>query len=312
MIISSIDIGTNTILLLIAEADPAAKSIKSILNEFRIPRIGKGLLPNHPLNSKKVKELYAILDEYRKIISKNKSEHVILTATNAFRIASNADEIIREVKNRFGFDIKVVNGKEEARLSYLGAIGNYLDNKRTMVIDIGGGSTEIIFGQDGKIKFNESYQIGVVSGTENFLKRQPPLNEDISKFKDFIFNTLKKIDKKNLSPERTIAIAGTPTTLACMKIGIDHYDEFEIEGSTLSREELFNFINQLSKLSFDEIKLKYKSIVEGRADVLLAGTIILHSILDYFGINEVIVSTKGIRYGAIADFIGTHPEIVSP
>ncbi len=306
MIISSIDIGTNTILLLIAEVDPVTKKIKSLLNEYRVPRIGKGLLPNQPISKDKIQSLYHVLGEFKKIILANNSEHNILTATNAFRIASNANKIINEVKNKFGFDIQVVTGKEEAKLSFLGVVGDYLDENKTMVIDIGGGSTEIILGQDGRINFNESYQVGVVSGTEKYLKHQPPFAEDMEKFKNFINNTLNKIGKNLFLPKRTIAIAGTPTTLACMKIGLDHYDEFAIEGSTLTKDELSDFIKQLSKLSLIEIKSTYKSIVEGRADVLLAGTIILHSILEYFNIDEVLVSTKGIRYGAIVHYIQLH------
>ncbi len=303
MIISSVDIGTNTILLLIADADPETKRIKTILNEYRIPRIGKGLIPNQPISSEKVEDLYKVLEEYQEFISDYKSEKTILTATNAFRIASNANEIISEVKNRFGLDIRVVSGKEEARLSFLGAVGDYLDENKTLVIDIGGGSTEIILGQNGEINFSQSYQVGVVSGTEKFLKQQPPLPKDLGKFRNFVNDTLTKIDKNYFSPKRTIAIAGTPTTLACMKIGIDYYDEFAIEGSILTQDELSDFIKQLSVLSFEEIKSTYKSIVEGRADVLLAGTIILHTILEYFDIDEVLVSTKGIRYGAVVDYL---------
>jgi len=303
MIISSIDIGTNTVLLLIADVEPVTKEIRTILNEYRIPRVGKGLLPKQPISSDKIQELFIILDEYKKIISEFRSKHIIATATNAFRIASNADEIVREIKTKFNIDVNIVAGKDEARLSFMGAVGDNSNNNKSMVIDIGGGSTEIIFGIDNKIIFNESYQIGVVSGTEKFLMNQPPLYEDIVKFRDYIKQTLNNVNGKAFSPERTIAIAGTPTTLACMKIGIDHYDEFAIEGSILKKDELLEFTQILSELTTDGIKTKYKSIVEGRADVLLAGTIILHLILDYFNVEEVLVSTKGIRYGAIVDIM---------
>ena len=94
-----------------------------------------------------------------------------------------------------------------------------------------------------------------------------------------------------------------------MKIGLEHYDEFAIEGSSLHKDELSKFIEELSSLTPDEIKVIYKSIVEGRSDVLLAGTIILHSILCYFGIDEVLVSTRGIRYGAIVDYLDQMPAM---
>ncbi len=303
MIIASIDIGTNTVLLLIAEVDTATLKIKSIINLQRIPRIGKGLMPGHPIKKENIELLYSILQEYSQIIVRNKCEVVLVKATNAFRIASNNRLLVDDIKRKFNFDIKVVSGKEEAMLSFLGATSNFTGGSKFLVIDIGGGSTELIYGKKNKINFVQSYPVGVVSGTEKFYKSNPPTPLELDNFNNSIKQQLKEIASKNISPDKVIAIAGTPTTLACINQNLIEYNEDLIEGALLRYVDLEKIIITLSSLTSQEIKQKYKSIVNGREDVLLAGSQILVSIMNILNIDEVTVSTKGIRYGAIVDFI---------
>ncbi len=303
MTIASIDIGTNTVLLLIAEKEKSSSIFNSVLNLQRIPRIGKGLIPGGNISEEKINELYNILNEYLQIINRYKCDTVILNATNAFRIASNGMQIVNEIKDKLNLEIKIISGEEEANLSYLGATSSLKTNSNNLVIDIGGGSTELIYGKKNKIEFVHSYQVGVVSGTEKYYKNNPPL---LSEQKNFIYNIkelLKEITSKNLRPENVIAIAGTPTTLACINKKLTEYDESLIEGSILKYDEMEVIINELSTLASEEIKQKYKSIVNGREDVLLAGSQILHTIMNLLNLNEVTVSARGIRYGAITDYL---------
>ena len=303
MTIASIDIGTNTVLLLIAEKENSSSIFKSVLNLQRIPRIGKGLIPGGNISEEKINELYNILNKYLQIINRYKCDTVILNATNAFRIASNGMQIVNEIKDKLNLEIKIISGEEEANLSYLGATSSLKTNSNNLVIDIGGGSTELIYGKKNKIEFVHSYQVGVVSGTEKYYKNNPPL---LSEQKNFIYNIkelLKEITSKNFRPENVIAIAGTPTTLACINKKLTEYDESLIEGSILKYDEMEVIINELSTLASEEIKQKYKSIVNGREDVLLAGSQILHTIMNLLNLNEVTVSAHGIRYGAITDYL---------
>ena len=255
------------------------------------------------INEERIAQLYNVLSDYRNTINKFECEKVLVTATNAFRIASNKDELINEIKKKFGLDIFVITGEEEGRLAYLGAVNDYPKEKNILVIDIGGGSTELILGKGKEILYDKSYPIGVVSSTEKFLISNPPSEKQLVNFNNElarIFNDLKtKINK----PSITIAIAGTPTTLACIKQGLKDYNEEAIEGSYLTDNELKNLIEELSLLSSVEIENKYKSVVNGREDVLLAGTIILKKIMELLNLKEVKVSTKGIRYGAIVDYL---------
>ena len=156
MIIASIDIGTNTILLLIAEIDDISKRISTLHDELRTPRLGRGLLANSPIKQEKVELLYKTLSEYKEIIAQYACDKIILTATNAFRIASNADELVKKINAELDLDITIVAGKDEARLSYLGAVSSFQDDDKYLVIDIGGGSTEIISGDKTGINFSNS------------------------------------------------------------------------------------------------------------------------------------------------------------
>lgn len=299
MIVSSIDIGTNTVILLIAEVDAPNRKIQSIYNEQRIPRIGKGLAKGGEITSNKIEELLQIIQDYKAIIEKYKCDRNYVIGTNALRIASNSKKITEEIKRKFDLNLEIIQGEDEAYLSFLGAIFNLDSASRNLVIDIGGGSTEIIYGTLKKLDFAKSTNIGVVSATEEFLLHTPSLKKEIEELNARLKELFTEFPSKDLIFDNAIAIAGTPTTLAAIKEKLDEFDEEKIEGHFLYKEELGNLIETLSTLSNDEIVKKYKAVVKGREDVILAGTIILHHLMNHFGIEKIKVSTKGIRYGKI-------------
>ena len=299
MTVASIDIGTNTILLLIAEVNPSSNEIIALVNLHRIPRIGKGLKKGDPFPEENIKRMFDVMDEYSETIKKYNCDKIITTGTNAFRIASNNNEIAEEIKNKYGYDLNVITGDEEAKYSYLGAVSGLSDKKKYLVIDIGGGSTEIIYGKGNNIIFSKSFEIGVVSGTEKFFTIDPPSDKQIDNFAVYSHKTFLELKDYVKDIDTAIAIAGTPTTLAAIKYKLKSFNEELIEGTSLTPEELNAFVSELSKLSSAEVLNKYSQIVKGREDVLLAGTILLREILKMLNIEEVKVSTKGIRYGAI-------------
>lgn len=296
MNIASIDIGTNTVLMLIAEVK--GKDINPLLNEYRIPRIGKGLQPGKPIAANRIKGLYDVLTEYSSIIHKYQCSKVLVKATNAFRIASNSSEIISEVKEKFGMSIEVISGTEEAALSYFGAI-SASDSENNIVIDIGGGSTEIIYGTRDKILYSKSFQAGVVSYTERFLKNDPPLPLELNRMTEQMNTTFAELS--NLFPSNTsiIGVAGTPTTLSCIQLKLPVYDEDKIERSVLTLKDLREFTVLLGGMSSDEILSRYNDVVKGREDLLLTGTYILLHLIELLGSDKMIISSRGIRFGAV-------------
>lgn len=303
MIIASIDIGTNTVLLLIAEADRNSSEIKTIENFYNMPRIGKGLTYGSKISDDRIKMLIDILRDYKNISNKYNAGKIILTATNAFRIASNADEIREKIKNELDLDIQIIPGDEEAKYSYFGAASAARKGFKRAVIDIGGGSTEIIIGVEDEIIFKKSFQIGVVSLTEKFVTQNPPAKENISSMNNFILETFEELSQFANDKLSAVAVAGTPTTLSCIKQNIKEYDDAKVEGSILAKNELTNLILEISNQTSEEIKQNYGGVVAGREDVLLSGTLILYQLCEILNLDEIIVSSKGLRYGAVINFL---------
>lgn len=302
MIVASIDVGTNTVLLLIAEVNKFNTKIIPLINEYRMPRIGQGIKQTGIISSPKLALLYDVLSEYDKIIRKHNCENILVSGTNAFRIAENTNDIISEIKNKFNYDLNVLSGEEEAEYAYLGVISNNYESAELAVIDIGGSSTEIIYGKGLNIIFKKSLQLGSVTGKEKFFSSIPPTKSEILKFEDEIMNLFITINHKFV-PEQVIAIAGTATTLACIKSGLKEFQEDKVDNSLITINEIENIIKNLMQLHPQEILDKYGSVMRGREDIIFAGAFILYEFMKFLGIKKVRVSTRGVRYGAIIKYI---------
>ncbi|MBN1300280.1 MAG: hypothetical protein JW995_03615 [Melioribacteraceae bacterium] len=305
MNVASIDIGSNTVLLLIAKVDTKTRTFVPLKNIYRIPRLSQGLELNHKIRQDKYFLLRDIILEYKKNANYFNCEHIILTATNAFRVAKNAGEIISQIYKETGLTIDVVTGEHEAYLSYLGAISTLPIKDEQFVLDIGGGSTEFIHGNEKEIIYRNSFPRGAVNLTEIHFNTFPVDENDIDNIIHDIRSVFSPVKKFNGIKSPLIAVAGTPTSLACIKSGLNDYDEKLIEGSELYREELADIIKLLSGMKPDEIYKMFGKVVEGREDVLLAGSLILLNIIDFLNHDKIIVSGKGLRYGAITEFIAT-------
>lgn len=302
MNIASIDIGTNTVLLLIANIAKPGEKINYLLNMHKIPRIGKGLIPGQPIAPSKIDELLNVIDEYKSIIERYECRKIIAYATNAFRIASNSNSIIEEVFSRSGIQISVISGKEEARLSYLG-VSSEAEADNRIVIDIGGGSTEIVIGRRDEIVFSHSYSAGAVSlkerfGDLNFYNSGPGSEPDT-----FLSDIFNELNGKNISGAEAYAVAGTPTSLSCIKNKYAIFSEEKVEGSFIYGNELPGLLRILTDTPGDLLLEKYGEILKGRADILPAGTLILIKIMDIMNLERIYVSTRGLRYGAILDYL---------
>ncbi len=176
MIIASIDIGTNSVLMLIAEWDYKSKSLMTLKNFSRIIRLGKDLNINKNISSAKINELISVLKNYKEIAANAGCSSILATGTSALRKAENRNDILTEVKAQTGIDIEIISGEDEAKRSLIGTIhSNNNSEENVCIIDIGGGSTEIISGNLNEVSFSKSFDIGVVSLTENHFKKILPL-----------------------------------------------------------------------------------------------------------------------------------------
>ena len=297
MIVASIDIGTNTVLLLIAKLEK--NTLIPLINEYRIPRLGKGLKPGQNIAENKTSLLFQILEEYKEIIESYNCDDVILTGTYALRVAANSDSIKEKIKNQFDYNLNIIDGETEAQIEYLAAISNLKTIKGNLaVIDIGGGSTELIFGDSQKVIFKKSFSIGSVNGTEKYLFNSPPKKENLKLFQselNLIFSELNN----QFDFQEAVAIAGTATTVACMCFGLNDFIEEKVESASLNSEAVEKLIDHISNLTSSEILDQFGKIVNGREDIILAGATILFSLMKKLKLNSVRVSSWGVRHGAI-------------
>lgn len=297
MRVASIDIGSNTVLLLIAEVSNS--EIIPILNEYRIPRISSGLANNGFISKESIERLFEILNEYKSIVDEHNCEKIIINGTQALRVANNSEQIKREIKQRFNFDLNIIPGETEALYSFKGALSSFTDSNNYAMIDIGGASTEIVYGNRNEIFFRKSYPIGVVTSKEKFLKSNPPIVDELNYFVKELENVFTELSQLSLYNSSIIAVAGTPTTLSALKLGITEYSESKIEKSILTLSDLEYFISEFNKLNYEEIENQFAPIITEREDVILAGTMILLHLMKMLNKNELFVSGRGLRYGAI-------------
>jgi exopolyphosphatase/guanosine-5'-triphosphate,3'-diphosphate pyrophosphatase len=310
MIIASIDIGTNTVLLLLAKINTISQTLSPLLNEYRMPRLGKGLKKGGTIRKDRIEELFVILNDYKKIIDSHQADKVLITATNAFRIAANANEIVKNIKDQFDYNVNIISGEEESEYAFYGAVPQSANNQLCLVIDIGGGSTELITGKNDKIKYRKSFQIGSVSSTENFLKYAPPKIDELDKLDTELSKIFMDI-KNNLVPDLIFAVAGTPTTIACMVKDLKEYDDKIVEGSHLSLSDLKQLSEELKLLTPNEVKKRFGKVMRGREDIILGGSLIMLKIMELLELQDLIVSARGIRYGAINKYLKDYGEVKS-
>ena len=301
MNIASIDIGSNTAILLIASIEKG--KLYPLYNQYETPRLGKGIDINGKITDDKIELLLKILKQFKRKIEEHNCIKTIITATNAMRLANNSEEIISKVKNDLALNIQIIPGEKEAELSFLGGSSAFPNINEKVIIDIGGGSTEIIYGNKNNILFKHSFQVGTVSLTEKFLTNfsdKLNIKEKIYNHLDSIFTLLKTNIPKGVA---TIAVAGTPTTLFCMSKGLQEYDENIVEGAFLKYNELLNISKILVNLAPIEVKQKYGNVVNGREDVIFAGSLILLYLAELFFIDSIYISGRGLRYGSIINYI---------
>ena len=299
MNIASIDIGTNTVLLLIAQLDTTLNTLTPLFHSYRIPRIGRSVGKTGRITDENIATLITILTEFKQYAEEHHCTEIIASGTYPFRAATNADDVLARVKAATGITITPLTGEDEAKYSFLGAISDIPYDGTVCVIDIGGGSTELITGKQAVINYRHSSPMGVVNFTEKLISEYPvsdsKLTEISKEVRERLHNNYEIKDEVGLA----IALAGTPTTLACMLLNLKEFDEEKIHKSVLTLDGIEGLVLDLSRLSPPDILTKYSSVVAGREDVLLMGTIFLAEIMKFLGVAEVEVSSRGLRYGAL-------------
>jgi exopolyphosphatase/guanosine-5'-triphosphate,3'-diphosphate pyrophosphatase len=299
--IASIDIGTNTVLLLIAETD--GKTLRSLHSEQRIPRLGKQVDANRKLHPDSINRVLEALMEYRFIIDRHKVDDVVVTATSAVRDAANATAFVKQVKLETGFKVQVITGEMEALTTWNGALSVFSDANRparATVIDIGGGSTEFVTGLASEApEAAQSLDMGAVRYTERYFNAGfTP--ESIAEAETAALALLQNLAiAERFSGSTLTGVAGTVTSLASMMLDQKTFNPAPINGYTIALQEIETWFEKSVSLGTTGLIQAYPAVMKGRADVFPAGLLILKTAMKHLGFDALTVSCGGIREGAV-------------
>ena len=289
--------GTNSTRLLIA--DVVEGRVREIERRSTVTRLGRGVDTSGQLSVEAIDDVCEAVGAYLPELERHGVERVRAIATSAVRDAANRDMFLAELRERFALDAEILDGAEEARLTYLGAYAERPPAEKTMVVDIGGGSTELVIGDGPDVGFSASLQAGTVRHTERHLAHDPPeaaeldqLAGDVSVLIDGALEGAA-FARANYG----IGVAGTPTSLAAIDQQLDPYDPELVHGYRLSLESIQRMLALLASKPLAE-RVQIVGLHEGRAPTIVAGVVILIQVMRAFGLSEIEVSEHDILWGA--------------
>ncbi|MBM7623872.1 Ppx/GppA phosphatase family protein [Sporohalobacter salinus] len=289
---ATIDIGTNSTRLLIAEIKNKQK-IKPLVTELRTTRLGDGVDKYRYLNDEAIERTVEALKEYAELIANYQVDNVKAVATSAVRDVSNQQEFITKVRTDTGIKVEIIDGKQEANLSYLGVVKG-LDCQLTdanLVLDIGGGSTELIFGTETKIKEKVSVDVGAVRMTEK--------SSDIKMRQELIAELLSPVlNELPIKSEMLLGVGGTITTLAAIDQQLSPYEPDKVHGYKLELPIIERILSNLRVKTINERK-KVIGLQSERADIIVAGIQILLEVMNGLNMSDIIVSEADILEGLV-------------
>ncbi|MHC3470615.1 Ppx/GppA phosphatase family protein [Streptomyces sp. 7R007] len=304
--VAAVDCGTNSIRLLVADADPATGELVDLDRRMTIVRLGQGVDRTGRLAPEALERTFAACREYAAVVKEHGAERLRFVATSASRDAENRDEFVRGVLDILGVEPEVISGDQEAEFSFTGATrelagGDHLD-KPYLVVDIGGGSTEFVVGEE-HVRAARSVDVGCVRMTERHLVRDgvvsdPPSEAQIAAMRADIERALDLAEETvPLRRARTlVGLAGSVTTVSAIAQELPEYDSARIHHSRVSRERVREITEWLLHSTHAE-RAAVPSMHPGRVDVIAAGALVLLSIMERIGAEEVVVSEHDILDG---------------
>jgi exopolyphosphatase/guanosine-5'-triphosphate,3'-diphosphate pyrophosphatase len=296
-----IDVGTNTILCLIADIRETGR-FRVLDDMAEIARLGQGVDHSGIIGAAGEQRAIEILARYRDRCKDLGVEEITAVGTSALRDAKNSDAVRARIRDKLGIDIRVISGAEEAGYSFLAVQrGLSLLCQVLLVIDIGGGSTEFILGNDNGVSRALSIDVGSVRLTERYLHSDPVSTEEIAAMSLAIEAHLAGIANQiaiRASRATWVGIAGTFTTLAAIERKLARYSHSQVHGSVLTLAEVKRQVAMLQERTVAERK-QIIGLEPKRADVIFAGAYLIEKIMARFGANQLVVSDQGVRYGLL-------------
>jgi exopolyphosphatase/guanosine-5'-triphosphate,3'-diphosphate pyrophosphatase len=292
--VAVIDVGTNSARLLVA--DVAGGKVSPVERRSTVTRLGRGVDLSGRLSAEAIEDACGAIGEYVTALEKLDAEVVDAIATSAVRDAANGSAFIAELRERFALSARVLDGEEEARLTYLGATSEHVPFEPTLVVDIGGGSTELIVGTGSEISFHTSLQAGVVRHTERHIASDPPTAIELEALAGDVRGLIEAA-AGSAEASAGIAVAGTPTSLAAIEMQLEPYDPARVHGHVLALPAIQRMLSQLASAPLSE-RVEITGMHADRAPTIVAGVVILVEAMRAFGLDRIEVSEHDILYGA--------------
>lgn len=288
--VAAVDLGTNSTRLLVADVENG--SLEELSRRLTITRLGEGVDQRRLLLPVPIARARNCLADYRRELEALGAERTLCIATSAVRDAENGEAFLGEVEWSYGFTTRLLSGAEEAAMMIRGVTAGRAPLDDVLVVDIGGGSTELVHASNGTVAFSTSLDVGCVRVTERFLSSDPPSRPELAAAGGYVRSLLPELDVS-----AAIGVAGTVTTLATLDRGDAAYDPERTHGHRISLASVEEQLERLSAMTTEE-RRAVPGIEPGRAPVIVAGIVVLREVMTAFGLGEIEVSERDVLHGA--------------
>jgi exopolyphosphatase/guanosine-5'-triphosphate,3'-diphosphate pyrophosphatase len=292
--VAVIDIGTNSTRLLVA--DVAGGRVSPVERRSTVTRLGRGVDLSGHLAHEAIEDVCTAIDAYVGILQELGAETIEAIATSAVRDADNGSAFIAELRERFALSARVLDGEEEARATYLGATSENPPSEPTLVVDIGGGSTELVVGTGSEVSFHDSLQAGVVRHSERHVASDPPTAGELEALAADVRGLIEESLGAGVEARQGIAVAGTPTSLAAVEMELEPYNPSRVHGHLLELPSIQRMLSRLASAPLAE-RVEIPGLHPDRAPTIVAGVVILVEVMRAFGLEQIAVSEHDILYG---------------
>lgn len=305
--VAAIDVGTNTVLLIVAER--RGRSFQALVERAEITRLGRGVDRSGRLDPAAIADTVAVIARYAAEARSLAATRIAAVATSAARDAANGAEFFEAAQEAAGLVPEIISGGEEARLVHLSAWGDFgTPGGRLAVLDVGGGSSELTWGGGPAPEGRRSFQMGAVRLTERASPVDPPSVDDLRRMREAAREALREVAEIRasgvLAGARLVAVAGTVTTLAAVAQALPGYDAARVHGSAMSLGDVTALLGRLAALTSAE-RSRLPGMEPKRADVIVAGAILVSTALELGGFYALTVSDRGVRWGLLHDRFGS-------
>jgi exopolyphosphatase/guanosine-5'-triphosphate,3'-diphosphate pyrophosphatase len=290
-----VDLGTNSTRLLVADVEDG--TVSELDRRLTITRLGEGVDARRLLLPTAIARVRNVLADYRRALDAQRAERTLAFATSAVRDAENGEAFLGEIEWSYGFATRLLSGGEEALLTFRGVAAGRAIERATLVVDVGGGSTELILGGPEGVSFHDSLDLGCVRLTERFLEGDRPGAEQVDACAGYVRAVLAERVPEDVRPEAAIGVAGTVTTLATLDLDLDEEVPDLVHGHRLAGPWIAETTRRLADMTITEIRA-LRGMHPDRAPVILAGALVVREVLAHSALDALEVSESDIMHGA--------------